>query len=244
VKLLIILCLVLLGGDGVKEWEKIALISGISKECTRLETDVKFATEKIRELAREQKVNGYSPEWADRFDSLIFYYALNEDFDPRLIKAQMRKESGWRPQIVNATTGAMGLMQLMPATAEELGIKNALDPEENIRGGVRYIKRMWESFREIPHPKDRMRFALASYNAGKRNINKALGLAREACNQPESHLEWRDAGAPEGDWQRWDFTKQFLHQITGKRNSEQTIEYVSKILAFYDEYTKPRLSVT
>ena len=81
-------------------------------------------------------------------------YAL----DPDLVKAVIEIESGWNPRAVSSR-GAIGLMQLMPDTAMDMGVRNPYDPEQNIEGGVKYLKRLVDRFGDI-------KLALAAYNAG------------------------------------------------------------------------------
>ena len=93
------------------------------------------------------------------YDELIKRVAKEEGVDPLLIKAIMKVESNFKVYAVSRK-GARGLMQLMPHTAKKLGVEDIYDPEENLRAGVMYLKKMLEKF------KGDMVLALAAYNAG------------------------------------------------------------------------------
>jgi len=96
---------------------------------------------------------------------------LSEEFrmEPHLVQAVVKAESEYDPMAVSRS-GARGLMQLMPATAESLGVRNIHDPEENIRGGIRYLKKLMTRF---PNNVDH---AIAAYNAGERAVIKYNGV--------------------------------------------------------------------
>jgi soluble lytic murein transglycosylase-like protein len=85
-----------------------------------------------------------------------------------LIDAVIRTESGYRPNAVSRT-GAIGLMQLMPDTARELGVQNAYDPYQNVMGGARYLRKMLDRFGTL-------RLAVAAYNAGPGSVEKHGGV--------------------------------------------------------------------
>ena len=105
----------------------------------------------------------------DQFDGLIMQASIQYGVPPTLIKAVVLAESGMNPQAVSHA-GAQGLMQLMPPTAADLGVKNAFDPAENIDGGSRYLAKMLELFSG-----DR-RLALAAYNAGPNRVRRTMAV--------------------------------------------------------------------
>ena len=106
---------------------------------------------------------------AQRYHKIIVQTAKRHNIDPSLIKAIIMAESGYNPR-AESRKGAQGLMQLMPQTAELLGVTDGFNPEENIRGGVRYFKMLLESF------DGDIRLALAAYNAGSRYVREYGGV--------------------------------------------------------------------
>ena len=103
------------------------------------------------------------------FEPIINACALEYVVDKSLVKAVIHAESGYNPNAVSSK-GASGLMQLMPKTAEGLKVSNSLDPAENIRGGVRYLKFLLETF------KGDVNLALAAYNAGLSRVAQYRGI--------------------------------------------------------------------
>jgi soluble lytic murein transglycosylase-like protein len=101
----------------------------------------------------------------DRFDELIAVHSREQGVSPVLVKAVIQVESGFNPSAVSPR-GALGLMQLMPATARELGVHNPFHPEQNIRGGVTYLKRLLDMYDQD------VTLALAAYNAGPGSVAK------------------------------------------------------------------------
>jgi membrane-bound lytic murein transglycosylase F len=105
----------------------------------------------------------------------------------RWIEAQVTVESAGDPDAVSPV-GAVGLMQLMPGTAAELGVRDPRDPQQNLVGGVTYLRRQFEHFPEIPEVPDRLRWSWAAYNGGRGYCNKALSLARR--DEIEDRWRW------------------------------------------------------
>ena len=81
-------------------------------------------------------------------DKLIDKYASANNLDPDFVKAVVKQESGFNPN-AKSKCGAMGLMQLMPSTAQGLGVTNAYDAEQNIMGGTKYLKGLMDRFDKL-----------------------------------------------------------------------------------------------
>jgi soluble lytic murein transglycosylase len=102
-------------------------------------------------------------------EPLIVDHADRNRLDPALVHAVIRAESGYNPHAVSAK-GAVGLMQLMPSTAEELEVTDPRDPSANIAGGTRYLRRMLDLF------EGSLELALAGYNAGPEAVRRFGGV--------------------------------------------------------------------
>jgi len=116
-------------------------------------------------LKSKIKINPKSANIDSIIENISSKYNLDSDF----IKAVIKQESGFNP---NATSkkGAMGLMQLMPATAKSLGISDAYNPEQNIEGGVKHLKNLLDKYN------NNQELALAAYNAGSSAVQKYGGI--------------------------------------------------------------------
>ncbi|MFN8389480.1 MAG: lytic transglycosylase domain-containing protein [Bdellovibrionota bacterium] len=111
-----------------------------------------------------------SGRWTPRavdspYDDLIYGMAGLYDLDPALVKAVVHVESAFDPR-ARSPKGAMGLMQLMPATAERFGVFQPYIPEQNVRGGVTYLKMLHDRY------SGNMRLAVAAYNCGEGLVDR------------------------------------------------------------------------
>ena len=124
------------------------------------------------------------------YDDLFRRYSSAAGWDWRLLAAQCYQESGFDPNAVSSM-GAQGLMQLMPATADAMGVpeEQRFDPEKNISAAARYIRKVNQSFADIRDSNERIRFTLAAYNGGVGHVQDAQMLARKAGHD---HLRWQE----------------------------------------------------
>jgi soluble lytic murein transglycosylase-like protein len=102
-------------------------------------------------------------------DDIIRYYAQRFGLEPALLCAIVKVESDYNPKAVSSK-GALGLMQLIPTTAEELAVMDPLDVNENVRGGCQYLKQMLTRF------SGDLDLALAAYNAGPSAVQRHNGI--------------------------------------------------------------------
>jgi len=104
----------------------------------------------------------------DRVAGLIEHWAFERELDPRVVRAVVQVESGYNVRALS-NKGAMGLMQLMPDTARELEVTDPWSPEQNVRGGTAYLKRLLDRFGDLE-------LALAAYNAGPEAVLQHSGV--------------------------------------------------------------------
>ncbi|MGC2246790.1 MAG: lytic transglycosylase domain-containing protein [Terriglobales bacterium] len=106
-------------------------------------------------------------------DAAIDEAATKHNVDPNLVRSVVKVESNFNPNAVSRK-GAMGLMQLMPATARSLNVSNPFDPQQNVDAGVRHLKKLLESYGGD------VRLSLAAYNAGAGAVARSAGVPRFA----------------------------------------------------------------
>jgi len=154
------------------------------------------------------------------------FFDVPAAFTWQLFKAQAWVESSLRPG-AQSPLGAMGLMQIMPATwqeiAAQIGVSDPWDPRQNVHAGVFYMRQLWDCWDRFKDNEDqRIKFALASYNAGRGNI------ARMLSRNPPRFKAQQDRIRPD-----WETASAHLASLTGPTNAAQTRRYVRRILKIY-----------
>lgn len=129
---------------------------------------------------RKIRSNFYSlnKQQISQYDGLVKKYAQSINWDWRLVASQIYQESKFDTR-VSSWAEASGLMQLMPKTAEELGVTNRADPEQSIKGGTKYLQQLWGNFEHVKDSIQRIKFTMASYNCGLYHVIDAQNLAME-----------------------------------------------------------------
>lgn len=167
------------------------------------------------------------------YDRHFITYAREAQIDWRLMAAQCYQESTFDPH-ARSWAGACGLMQIMPSTADHLGLSRAdlFDPEHNIAAAARYMSELMDAFSDISNPMERCMFALASYNGGARHVRDAMALARK---HGKSANNWRSVSEyilmlqrPEG------YNDPVVSN--GYMRGSETVDYVDRIMARWRQY--------
>ena len=168
------------------------------------------------------------------YDSLIKGYSDSAGLDWRLVAAVIYHESKFDND-VRSHRGATGLMQMMPSTAEWLGAGDISDPIEGVRVGTLYLKRIHNAYRNhTDDPVERLKFALAAYNAGVGRIQDCI----------------KDAAIRGVDSSSWDNIVMLIPEMNsdeileldaikfGKFKATETIAYVDNVLNKYEQYKR------
>lgn len=167
-----------------------------------------------------------------RYDALIKKYSESIGWDWRLLASQVYQESQFDPS-AESWAGANGLMQVMPATAEDLGIDDTADPEQSLRGGAEYLRQMYEQFEDVVNTDNRIKFAMAAYNCGLGHVRDAQrladvrGLDRHVWTD-NVEIAIRDLSLPKH------YSKPFV-KYGYVRGSEPAL-YIEQIFERYDHY--------
>jgi len=167
------------------------------------------------------------------YDDMVKTLAAEHSWDWRLISSIMYHESRFNPE-AGSWAGAYGLMQIMPTTAEGLGIEDYRDPEQNIEGGILLMNWLNRQFiKSIPDSTERIKFVLASYNIGLGHVMDAQRLAEKY--QKDKYV-WKD----NVDYYLLNKSSEKYYKDPVARfgycRGEQAYNYVSRVLTNYDHY--------
>ena len=152
-----------------KQAYKLIGVINAPRPKTKKKKSRSSAKKKSPVIACGSKADGSLTERAAQYMPLINSLAKQYSISKHLIMAVVATESCFDTKAVSSA-GARGLMQLMPITARELGVKNPFDHEENLRGGVQYLGKLSKRFNYNP------KLTLAAYNAGPGNVVKYKGI--------------------------------------------------------------------
>ena len=157
------------------------------------------------------------------YDEYFRRYAHLARWDWRLLAAQCYQESTFDPK-AQSFAGACGLMQLMPATAHDLGLEpeQVWEPEKNIAAAAKYIGQLNYHFRDIRNFNERTKFVLAAYNGGAFHVRDAMSLTEKNGGNP--HI--------------WNEVSEYVRKLVkyGYMRGSETADYVTRIHSLWSKY--------
>lgn len=168
-----------------------------------------------------------------KYDETLKAAAEQLGWDWRLVASICYQESGFNPG-VTSWAGAAGLMQLMPAAVTQFKVDNVMDPVQNVMAGARvlkYLDRQWQ--KTVPDPEQRLRFVLASYNAGLSHVIDARNLAKKYGKDPtvwEGNVEYYLGQKRNPKFYRDPVA------VAGYCRCEGPVNYVKEVIGRYEEY--------
>ena len=185
-----------------------------------------------RERAESRYLTGETGTLSN-WDALLKKYASEAGIDWRLLAAQTFQESRFDPR-ARSWAGAMGLLQLMPGTASDLGVSDPYDPDQNVRGAVKYLlwleKHYWAE--KIEDPAERLKFVLASYNTGAGHVMDAQRLTEKNGGDPTN---WEEVAF----WLLRKSQARYYNDPVvrhGYARGLEPVEYVARILDRFEHY--------
>ncbi|WP_170227077.1 MltF family protein [Luteibaculum oceani] len=167
------------------------------------------------------------------YDELIRKHSVKIDWDWRLVASLIYQESKFDPS-AESWVGAKGLMQMMPETAADLKVEDLEDPDNSIKAGTDYLRRLerfWE--KRVEDEEERIKFVLASYNAGPGHVLDAMRLAEKYGKNPQ---KWENHVA---DFLRKKSKPKYYNDPVVKSGfcrGEEPFKYVTQILRRYEHY--------
>ena len=213
--------------DEFTAWYKPELIEEARKEETALLTTQRVKRHVFSPML--DKKGGV----ISHYDRLFMTYSQPIRWDWRLMAAQCYQESTFDPKAVSFA-GAKGLMQIMPGTADQLGLPRSqmYDPEQNIAAAAKYLGQLEGKFSDIRDRNERTNFVLASYNGGVHHIRDAMALAKRDGRNPH---RWRDVEEYVLKLAQPKYYNDPLVKYGYMRGTE-TVDYVSKIRQRHQGY--------
>jgi membrane-bound lytic murein transglycosylase F len=166
------------------------------------------------------------------FDPLFRKYAQVYGFDWRLLAAQAYQESRFDPQ-ARSLAGAIGLFQVLPGTAREMGFQKLDTPEDCAHAGIKHLARLADRLETTLPVQQRMRFALAAYNAGWGHLADARQLARTKALDPDKWFK-----NVERAMLMLQQPAYYAHARHGYVRGTEPVRYVSEIQTRYENYLK------
>jgi membrane-bound lytic murein transglycosylase F len=169
-----------------------------------------------------------------KYDHIIKENSRQLGWDWRLLASLIYQESRFDPE-AESWSGAKGLMQLMPGTAEEMGVTATADAGEVISAGSRYLKKLYDNFEEITDSVQRIKFAMAAYNCGLSHVVDAQNLAQvKGLNNTvwDDHVEKMILALS--------LPQNYNHEVVkyGYVRGLEPLQYVQQIFQRYDHYRK------
>lgn len=221
--------------DAINEWYRPSMLAEVTKEETFL-LSAKSVKRRIYAPMLNRKGGVIS-----RYDGLFAAYSRGIRWDWRLMAAQCYQESTFDPQ-AKSWAGACGLMQIMPSTAEMLGLSMSQihDPESNIAAASRYLAMLEGKFGDIADRNERISFVLASYNGGYHHIRDAMALTSKHGGNPK----------------RWEEVSEYVQRLAspvyyrdpvvknGYMRGSETVDYVHKIRQRWRSYQGVRSPIS
>jgi membrane-bound lytic murein transglycosylase F len=162
-----------------------------------------------------------------RYQRLIKTASEKHGFDWRFIAAMIYQESHFDPQ-ARSYTGVRGLMQVTQQTAEEMGIRNRMDPEQSISAGVGYLASLYDRFEDVDSDKNRLLLAVASYNVGYGHVRDAQKIAEQHDLDPDS---WASLVETLPLLRMPEFYRETRF---GYARGTEPIRYVENVMAYYE----------
>ncbi|EMN68743.1 transglycosylase SLT domain protein [Leptospira interrogans serovar Grippotyphosa str. UI 08434] len=142
-----------------------------SKEQTKNSFDSILKSEQEKSISSLEKEKNFGKDLKNIKPSLakiIHQESEKNNLDPRLVQSVIKAESDFKTDAVSPK-GAIGLMQLMPSTANLLGVEDPFDPAENVAGGTKFLSNLLNKYKNLDH-------ALAAYNAGPSAVDRYAGI--------------------------------------------------------------------